>query len=109
MNKELIREALNEGVIVPDGHTLFSPEKYTKYFDVEQMGLVRSYSSDGTHKGSIYQNGELVQELKDVVYNLDFLYVLQEELGLPYPKASGRGFQAQEIVDSLKAWVSEES
>jgi len=96
-----VREALEGRKIIPDGHTIFAPSFYFPHFTEEQLAeakLIRRHKSDGTWKGSITTNGEPVDECEGV-YNLSFLYWVASELGVTESvQASGRGFQAQELV-----------
>lgn len=103
--REKVQGALSAGRIVGDGHTLFMPEFYADFFTEEELreaGLIQTHESDGTHKGSIYTpEGEVIKELT-AVYNLSFLYWVASGLGITkYPISSGRGSQAQELVDFI--------
>ena len=106
---ELIEAALADETIYPDGHTIFYPEHYAPHFDVEAAGLVLTYESDGTHKGSIYDaGGNILPSLKGV-YNLHFLrWLAVEQLGLAPSTASGRGFAAQWYFASIQRWLKEQ-
>lgn len=110
MNEEELRRLVQEGfkqnIIFPDGHGLFPAEKYMKVFNVFEMGLVRTFVSDGTPKGTIFQNGEPVESLSNVVYNLTFLECLAELAGIPQSKMLGRGFAAQDLCDRLELWAN---
>lgn len=104
---ETVRAALADQTLWPDGHGIYGPEFYEPHFDVRAAGLVHTYHSDGTHKGSIYSNatGEVVESMEGV-YNLTFLrWLAVDTLGLPYATASGRGFQAQQYVTAIKGWA----
>ena len=108
LTKALILSAIEDGTIVGDGHTIYGPEMYAPHFDVVEMGLMRTHHSDGSHKGSIYGNDGTVMESLEGVYNLAFLNRLIGMLDLPFPTAAGRGFQAQQAVDTLKQWAMSE-
>lgn len=101
------QEALNAGVIIGDGHTLFAPEYYAPHFTYEELvnaRLLRKHKSDfSSWKGTITSpDGVMVEEL-EAVYNLDFLYWLASEVGVTeYVRANGRGSQAQELVGYIK-------
>ena len=104
--KEKAREALDAGVIIGDGHTLFAPEYYAPYFtasDLAKAKLITKHKSDGSHKGSIYANdGSIIQEL-EAVYNLSFLYWLARNIGVTQSvQANGRGSQASELVGYIR-------
>lgn len=101
-----VRAALEAGVIEADGHTLFTPEHYSPHFskaELDEAGLIRVHESDGSAKGSIFAaDGSLIDKV-EAVYNLSFLYWIHGELGIAeYPRAMGRGFQAQELVDMIE-------
>jgi hypothetical protein len=104
ITKELVRRALEADVLVSDGHGLYPPTFYDGFFDVEKMGLVRTYKSDGTYKGTIFVNGEPVDEM-NAVYNLDFLERLVRVLDLRPSSAMGRGFRASDYVNRLREWA----
>jgi hypothetical protein len=104
---ETVRAALADETLWPDGHGIYPPEYYEPHFDVRAAGLVHTYHSDGTHKGSIYSNatGEVLESLEGV-YNLSFLeWLAVTTLRLPYATASGRGFRAQQYVTMIKNWA----
>lgn len=100
--RQRVVEALKNGTIEGDGHTLYSPERYAPYFteaELAEAGLIQTHKSDGTGKGSIFApDGSLVPELK-AVYNLSFLYWVARKVGVTESvQAIGRGSQAQELV-----------
>lgn len=102
---QTIRDALENDVIRPDGHGIYPPSHYEKYFDVSS--LVTTYKSDGTPKGTIYTNGEPVDSLEGV-YNLAFLQWLHRELDIKeYATATGRGFQAEQYVRLISQWAND--
>jgi hypothetical protein len=103
---ERAKEALDAGVIIGDGHTLFAPEYYEPHFTKDELikaCLIEKHKSDGTHKGTIFApDGSIVEEL-EAVYNLHFLYWLAEQIGVTeYVRANGRGSQAQELVGYIR-------
>lgn len=107
ITKQLVRDALKEEIIYPSGHDIMPSNYYEKYFDVSH--LVHTFKSDGTHKGTIFVNGEPVDELKGV-YNLNFVDWLAGMIGLTYRdygSYGGRGFQAQAIVRSITSWAND--
>lgn len=100
--RQRVIEALKDGTIEGDGHTLYSPERYAPFFseaELEEAGLIETHKSDGTAKGSIFApDGSLIPELK-AVYNLEFLYWLARKVGVTQSvRSMGRGSQAQELV-----------
>lgn len=105
-----IRAALEDGTIEPDGHTIFSPEKYMPHFTMEQLsGLLMTYQSDfSSHKSTIYTQDGPVESLQGI-YNLHFLMWLRDELGIRgYATAGGRGFAAQQYVNMIWEWLDEQ-
>jgi hypothetical protein len=109
ITKELVSAALDDGVIVPDGHTIYRPDFYSKHFSedtLNEAGLVQTLESDfSSHKSTIFSDGAPVESITGV-YNLSFLYWLKDKLGITEPvRASGRGFQAQEIVRAIEKTV----
>lgn len=108
--KTKVREALEAGVIIGDGHTLFRPEFYAPYFSEDELKkarLIQTHKSDGTPKGTIFaSDGSVVPELKGV-YNLSFLYWVAGRVGVTkYVRAEGRGSQASELVGYIREAVA---
>jgi len=104
-----VQAAMLAGIIIGDGHTLFSPEFYAPFFTEEELakaGLLRTHKSDGTYKGSIHTADGVVAELK-AVYNLSFLEWVGHKVGATeYPWAEGRGFRAQQWVDIIRKTIA---
>ena len=106
ITKDLIFKGLGNDAIFADGHGLYPAAYYEERgFPVTDWGLVRTYESDGTGKGTIFVDGQPVKELC-AVYNLTFLEYLTRQVGLPPSSALGRGFAAQEYVSMLTRWVN---
>lgn len=105
ITKELVRQAIDAEVVFPDGHTIFFPEHYAAFFDVKEWGIIHTYKSDGTGKGSIFDHdGKMLASLEGV-YNLTFLQVLARKCGIDYqPYSMGRGSEAQEWYRELRKW-----
>lgn len=103
--KATVLAAIADGTIDADGHGIWNPAAYLPHYDVVEMGLVRTYRSDGTHKGSIFGHDGKVMTSLEGVYNLSFLNTLIGMYKLPFPTATGRGFQAQQAVDTLHKWA----
>jgi hypothetical protein len=102
--KEEIKKAIDNEVIIGDGHSIYSPDFYVG-FDVGSIAYC--HTSDGTGKGTIFTDGEPVKELVGV-YNLEFLYMIAGHCGVKYESKYGRGSQARAIVDSLKEWSNDD-
>ena len=104
--KEQIRKAIDDGIIVGNGHAIIAPEHY-KAFDVSHL--------DGTHKSdfsagktTIYDDDGIPMESVEGVNNLSFLYHLVDSLDLEYLTYFGRGTQARELVSVLEKWSNSE-
>ena len=103
--KEQIKKAIDDGVIVGNGHAIIDPKHYAT-FDVSHL--------DGTHesdfragKTTIYDEDGIPLESVEGVNNLSFLYDLVDSLDLEYLTYFGRGTQARELVEVLDKWASE--
>jgi len=86
-----------------DGHTIFKPEAFTDIglpAEVTQL-FTSTYKSDGSPKGTIFVNGQPVEELAGV-YGLDLLRFIASALNVEYRSAMGRGFEAQNIQLALR-------
>lgn len=108
-----VESALNAGIIIGDGHSLFAPEFYAPYFTVEELAkadLIKTVKSDGTLKGTIFdrKTGQPVDVLEGVVYNLLFLGWVARTLGVTrYAESAGRGSAACEYVGFIKDALAE--
>ena len=102
--KEKVKDAIENGIIYPDGHQIVDP-KFYEGFDVDHLVFV--YESDfnsGSSKTVIFDaEGEPMKECKGV-YNLDFLDWVANKSGVKYRGAYGRGTEARNIVDALTHW-----
>jgi hypothetical protein len=116
MNKQLektVRDALAFGKIIGDGHTIFAPSFYEPFFSkdfLKDAGLIRNYNSDLSDFKKTITNTEgiVVEQLKDSVYNLDFLHWLHSQLGISEPVTMyGRGSQTRQIVEQIRNHVGE--
>ena len=86
-----------------DGHSILKPEALADAGSplavVEH--LTTTHRSDGTPKGTIFIEGQPVEELKGV-HGLDVLRFLARALGVEYRDAIGRGFEAPNIRAALR-------
>ena len=98
--------AFTETVLVGDGHSLFGPERYDEVGFPEGFLPVHTHVSGEHYKEMIFVNGEPVVSM-EAVYHLELLLKIVGALGLKYPSARGRGFQASECVDTIKAYLDE--
>mgnify|MGYP003152937129 CR=1 FL=1 len=100
-------------VIGGDGHTLY--DAADEIFQGIPKALIdmvtQTHKSDGTAKGSIWRNGQMVDEMH-AVYGLDLLWRLATEAEADTKIAArkmGRGFQAQELTKAIKEKLGEEA
>ena len=103
--KEHIKKAIDDGIIIGNGHVIIDPNHYAT-FDVSHLDG-RHKSDFSTGKSTIYTDGVAVESV-DGVCNLDFLYSLVESLNLEYQQYFGRGTQARELVEVLTKWSNSE-
>lgn len=108
--RQRVIEAMENGKIFVDGHTLYSPEMYAPHFteaELQKAGLIVIHKSDGTLKGTITDaHGSVIPEVK-AVCNLDFLYWVASKVGVTQSvRANGRGSQAQELVGYIREAVA---
>ena len=113
--QERTRDAIAEGKVIGDGHTIFNPDFYEPHFSLAELrkaGLVQTFKSDASsHKSTIYDSatGKPVPALKGV-YNLSFLEWLASQLGVTdYRICNGRGFQADVIASAIRLALAEGS
>lgn len=110
ITREIVQEGFEKGVIEGDGHGINFQAFYQGIFG-DLSHLEFTHRSDGSHKGSIYVNGEMVEELTGI-YNLTFLEWLGGQCGLSWRdwgSYGGRGFQAQAIERTIHAWAFNEN
>lgn len=100
---EKVKRAIEGGVIVADGHSIFSPEFYSPYFteaDLNSVNLISEFTSDESdYKSTLFDsNGKKVAGITGV-YNLYFLEWLNISLATgKYSNKFGRGSQARDYV-----------
>jgi hypothetical protein len=111
IDKKVILDLLE--VIGGDGHTIWDADadcfKEMPKDLMDRMTVV--HKSDGTHKGSIFVGGKLVEELRGV-NGLRLLWALASTVGADTKKAAdkmGRGFQAHELTVAIKQKLREEA
>lgn len=98
-----VKQAIEGGVIVGDGHSIYSPEFYAPYFseaELNEAGLITEHESDESdYKSTLFDsNGKKVAGIKGV-YNLYFLEWLNGKLGTgKWSNKFGRGSQASDYV-----------
>ena len=78
------KEAIADGKIVGDGHTIFNPEFYAPHFseaELRKAKLIHTHKSDTSdYKSTLFgKDGNPIEKLEGI-YNLDFLYWLCGEL-----------------------------
>ena len=101
------KDAIADGKIIGDGHTIFDPSYYAPHFSEDELRkakLIQTYKSDTSdHKSTIFDNdGKPMTKLKGV-YNLEFLYWLCGALGInSHNDYNGRGSQADELARCIR-------
>ena len=111
IDNQAILDLLKE--IGGDGHTLYDADnEIFQAMPKELMDLVtQTHKSDGTPKGTIFKDGQTVEEMR-AVYGLDLLWRLATEVEADTKIAArkmGRGFQAQELTKALREKLGEEA
>lgn len=106
------KDALADGKVIGDGHTIYAPEFYAPHFTEDELRraqLIQTLKSDfSSGKSTIFapETGEPVESV-DGIYNLSFLYWLAGQLGVTgYRECFGRGSQAQVIVEAIRGALS---
>jgi hypothetical protein len=101
------KDAIADGKIIGDGHTIFNPSFYAPHFSEDELRkakLIHTYKSDTTnHKSTIFgKDGKPMEKLKGV-YNLTFLYWLCGQLGVDSNNDfNGRGSQADALASRIR-------
>jgi len=99
-----------------DGHGIYLPGFLSELGVPEAhiASVVRTYTSDGTHKGSIYAPatpglpGLPIVPRMTGVYSLDLYRRLAADLGIPPSGALGRGFEARDLDRRIRQAVQPE-
>lgn len=80
-----------------DGHTIWKTEPLLELLPQEYVeSVAHTYKSDGSHKGTIFKNGEVVAQTTGV-YGLTLYRHIAMDLGLPGSQMGGRGFEARDL------------
>ena len=87
-----------------DGHTIWKASILKSFPEAIQKRFIRIIESDGSYKGSIWNDGEMVDKLEGI-YGLSLLGAICQDLNLEYEGKIGRGFQAQSYTDSIRTWL----
>lgn len=85
-----------------NGHNIIKPHALLDAglpVDVVEQVTV-THQSDGTSKGTLYVDGQPVEQLTGV-HGLDMLEFMASALGVKYRQCMGRGFQASAIREAL--------
>ncbi len=85
-----------------DGHSILKPELFIQAGLPQEVvdHVTRTYTSDGSPKGTIFVRGQPVKECQGV-YGLDLLRFIASAIDLDYRSPLGRGFVAQNIQQAL--------
>jgi len=87
-----------------DGHTIWKDSILKDFPKAIKDRFVHTIESDGSYKGSIWNNGKMVKKLKGV-YGLTLLGGICSDLNLTYDSKLGRGFQAQSYTEAIQEWL----
>ena len=87
-----------------DGHTIWKPSILKKFPKAIRDRFVHTIKSDGSYKGSIWNNGKMVESMEGI-YGLSLLGGICNDLNLEYENKLGRGFQARAYTDSIQNWL----
>lgn len=102
-NSAIIKEALRKNFFLEgDGHGVYEPEFYIRNGFPEEFvqSLVHKHGGGSHFKEQI--DGD-PNKIITGVYNLDMLYRVASLLGAKGSTKMGRGFQARELVENIKA------
>jgi len=111
MKSEHVLEIVEE--IGGDGWTIFraDAEMFSNLTDEIRERVIRVHKSDGTPKGSLWDDdGEMIPELNGI-YALDLMWVLAEEVRADTTIAEskmGRGFASRALADAIKEKLAPE-
>ena len=89
-----------------DGHTIWLSSIMDKFPKALKDRYVRVIESDGTYKGSVWNDGKLVEKIEGI-YGLSLLGGICNDLNLEYDSKIGRGFQAQSYTESIRNWLAQ--
>jgi len=87
-----------------DGHTIWKDSILKDFPKAIRDRFVHTIKSDGSYKGSIWNDGKMVKSIKGI-YGLSLLGGICNDLGLDYDSKIGRGFQAQSYTESINNWL----
>ena len=90
-----------------DGHTVWKPAILEGFPKAIKDRFVTTIKSDGSYKGSIWNNGKMVEEMQGI-YGLALLGNICSDLNLESESKLGRGFQAVAYTESINKWLLEE-
>jgi len=96
--KNVDREVVLRVAEICDGHTIFKPEAFTEAGAPAALIAqhTTAYESDlSCAKATIFVDGKPVTQCVGV-YGLDVIEQINDDLGLPSPWQTGRGFRAQQ-------------
>ena len=94
-----------------DGHSLYAADAdFFAGMPKEIMeSVTHTHKSDGTYKGTIFVNGEAVEEMHGV-YGLDILWKVANEIGADTSLAGGmvgRGSQARALTQAIREKIGD--
>jgi|ERR1017187_646635 hypothetical protein len=89
-----------------DGHTIWIEGILDDFPPELRKRFVRNYASDGSPKGTIYNDGKRIKSVKGV-YGLSLLHGICGDLGIRYDGKMGRGSQARACTDAIEDWLGQ--
>ena len=110
ITKQQVINAIDEGIIDGEGHSIMDPTFYTDAgFDCEN--LITEFESDtSSPKTTIFKDG-VIQDKVEGIGSLDFHYWVAGQCGLvrgkDYAEQFGRGSQARAIAAALAQWAKQ--
>jgi len=103
MVKDASPEVILRAAALCDGHSILDPKGFIDAGVPQPVVeyLTHTHQSDGSPKGTIFTDGQPVEELRGI-YGLDALRFFASALGVEYRRAMGRGFEAANIQIALR-------
>jgi|688.fasta_scaffold25991_10 hypothetical protein len=104
------REVILKVIELCDGHTIFKPEAFSNFGAPPALVAKHTvaYESDlSDHKATIFVGGKPVTQCVGV-YGLDVIEQINDDLGLPSPWQTGRGFRARQCYENIRKHLGAE-
>jgi hypothetical protein len=106
---EMVKEGLINGAIDGDGHGIVSPAYYVERgFPLALIKELEREIPSGSGKYAITRPDGTVGKVTGIAC-LSFHYWAAHSLGVKFAESLGRGTQARNIRDAIRAWAELES